>query len=168
MDESVHTGQAVHDATPTPVTAVPDAPQMSPSSQKKAFWEMQKYGIVVIAILAASGASVYFFTQAKQPAPVPITVPTQVPAPTAALLSLVVVRPNSGDVAVDGEILVKGTTLPRISVALYSDSDDTIVESDEGGNFEGTLSMEKGENILTVTAFTEDGQEKSTTLTVSY
>ena len=85
----------------------------------------------------------------------------------APSLTLSLLSPSEGDIAVDGEIVVRGNTLPNTTVVIFTQSDETSVESDEIGNFEETILLVDGENTLTVTAFSDDGQEKSISVSVN-
>jgi hypothetical protein len=68
---------------------------------------------------------------------------------------------------VDGEMLVKGNTLPSSTVAVYSDIDEDSVESDADGNFETVVNLPAEGGFLTVTAFSQGGEEKTVTLDVN-
>jgi len=76
--------------------------------------------------------------------------------------------PTSGEQAVDGEIIVSGQTLPNTTVLVYTESDQTSVESDSSGLFETTITLGKGSNALTVTAFGDNGDESSQSIDVVY
>ena len=65
-------------------------------------------------------------------------------------------------------MLVKGQTLPNSTVVIYSNTDETDVESDASGNFEGTTLLATGSNSLVVTAFSDTGEEKSVSLDIVY
>lgn len=68
---------------------------------------------------------------------------------------------------VEGDIItVSGRTSPNTVVAIYSETDQNLRESDSRGNFEGKLKLEPGINSLTITAFGENGDEKSLSLDV--
>ncbi len=83
-------------------------------------------------------------------------------------LSLTLESPASGDIVLDDLVLVKGKTLPQTTVVFYTETDENSMESDSQGNFEGTLTLEIGINTLTVTAFAENGEEKTITLDLVY
>lgn len=73
------------------------------------------------------------------------------------------------DSVVDGDqVVVKGKTLPNTAVVFYTDNDQNSVESDTNGQFEGTIALSSGINSLIVTAYAENGEEKSTTLDLVY
>lgn len=84
------------------------------------------------------------------------------------LFSLTVDSPKDGELAIDGEILVTGRTNPDSTVAVFTETDETIVESDSSGYFETTVKLSQGINSLNVTAFGENGQEKTESIDVVY
>lgn len=83
-------------------------------------------------------------------------------------LTLTLDSPNQYSKALDDEIYVRGKTLPNITVVLFNESDEEILQSDAMGNFEGKLLLGKGENQLTITAFSDTGEERSLSLEVLY
>jgi len=81
-------------------------------------------------------------------------------------LTLSLESPQEGSLIVDGNVSVKGETLPGAVVVFYTDEDQNSVEADANGNFQGDISLVYGINTLVVTAFSEDGQEKTVTADV--
>jgi hypothetical protein len=121
---------------------------------------------VVILILLTVGIAIallYVF-RGREAESVTIAPPTETPK----VLSLSIESPNDGTVATDGEVMVKGKTLPNTAVVFYTDTTDNSVESDGSGNFEGKIALASGINTLTVTAIDEGGEEKSVTLDIVY
>ncbi len=62
---------------------------------------------------------------------------------------------------VEGEMLVEGKTLPNTTVAILSDVDEVIVDSDDVGSFRETLVVGKDGGLVQVVAFGDDNQEKT-------
>lgn len=91
----------------------------------------------------------------------PRATPTMVPEPTPAALFLNI---DTKLGSVDGEMLVSGRTLPDSAVVIYTDSDETNVQSDSTGSFEGTLLVSPEDQYIHAAVFAADGQEKTTTL----
>lgn len=83
-------------------------------------------------------------------------------------LTLTLDSPNQNTKAYDDEILIRGKTLPNTTVVLFNETDEEILQSDARGNFKGTLLLSQGKNLLTVTAFSDTGEEKSLNLEVDY
>lgn len=123
--------------------------------------------LVVLGLLISVGAAAVIWFQPKA-SPPPQVVIEVTPAPVAKPVTLDVTSPTEGEVAVNSEILVKGKTLPNVTVAVFTESDEDTIESDASGNFETTITLVEGINSLTVIAMTEEGEEKMVTLDVVY
>lgn len=76
--------------------------------------------------------------------------------------------PSDGSLAENNQLVVKGRTSPRATVVYFTDSDQGSTEADEKGTFSGTMLLASGINTLTVTAYNEDGEEKSIVIDVVY
>ena len=157
---------------PVPSPVPPSVPSVSlPPVRPKVRWP---FIIVLIIAVVASGAVIAYtrfgFQPVKPtPAPQPIVMApaaTSTPAPQPLFLTLT--SPKSGDLAVNEELLIKGQTLPNVTVVIYSDSDETDIESDASGNFEGTVLLAQGTNSLVITAFADTGEEMSLNLDITY
>ena len=83
-------------------------------------------------------------------------------------LFLNLASPADGDVILGSEIMVKGKTLPNVTVLFFTETDENSVESDENGNFSGSLNLSNGINPLTVVAISRKGEEKTLNLNVVY
>lgn len=132
--------------------------QGEPQKQKSKYLPIVFFVLILLVVGFASYAFIQKF-QTKEEAP-PLSQESQ--ALTLSLLS-----PANGDQVVDDELLVRGNTLPNATVVIFTDSDETSVDSDENGYFEGTVLLSEGQNTLTVTAFSDDGQEKSVSVNVT-
>ncbi len=114
--------------------------------------------VVIVAVIGIAGLMFYYQNSIKQ-AVVPVN-------KVAVPLGLTLESPVDGSLIKDNKVLVKGRTAPNTTVVFYTDSDDNSIQSDENGNFESYISLGEGINTLTVTAFGENGDEKSVTLDV--
>ena len=123
-------------------------------------------GIGVLLVGAAS--ALIIFSQTGKSEPVTNTETQAVTPKVAQELALNIDSPTDGTVLASNVATIKGKTLPNITVAYYSDTDDGTVDSDASGNFEGTLKLANGINTVTITAFGNGGEEKSTTMTIVY
>ncbi len=83
-------------------------------------------------------------------------------------LTLDLINPKDGELAVNDEILITGKTLPGATVAVFDEIDEATVVSNQDGSFETTLKLTMGINSITVTSYTDDGEEKSITLDIVY
>ena len=84
--------------------------------------------------------------------------------PTSTPFFLNIYSPSNEINAVNGEVLISGKTLPNTTVLIYSDSDEASLESDADGKFEGTLLVNETGGLIKVTAFGDNGEEKSKTI----
>lgn len=83
-------------------------------------------------------------------------------------LTLSLLSPSENTSAVDDQILIKGKTLPNTTVVLYSEFDEEILQSNTNGDFEGKLFLDSGKNVLTISAFSDTGEEKTLNLEIDY
>lgn len=113
--------------------------------------------ILILAIAAAGILAYYYFTAGQGNPVLPVSQNT---------LTLALESPIEDTLITDNRVLVKGKTLPGTTVAFYTDADTNSVEADASGNFEGTVGLVEGINTLTITAFSENGEEKSTTMDI--
>lgn len=88
--------------------------------------------------------------------------------PILAPLTLTLESPVDEQLFIGEELLVKGKTLPNIPVVVFTDTDTNSTESDEKGSFETTIVLAGGINSLTVSAFADNGEEKSLALNLVY
>lgn len=150
--------------TPVPTVSLPPRPKV-----RLPF-------LIVLGLAIVLSGSVIAYTQFglfRKPQPPVVAQPialvpaaTSTPAPQPLFLTLT--SPKSGDLAVNEELLIKGQTLPNVTVVIYSENDETDVESDASGNFEGTILLAQGTNSLVITAFADTGEETSLNLDITY
>ena len=119
-----------------------------------------KIALLTLSFLALAGGTYFWFQNQSQT--------SYTPPLKQESFSLVVDNPKDGELAVNGEILVTGTTAPNSSVAVFTETDETIVESNNTGHFETTVKLAQGINSLNVTAFDQNGQEKTVSIDVVY
>lgn len=136
-----------------------DAPSTPPAAPepKKRHTPVLVYALLVLVIVEA-GASYALIRQWTTPAPQQLTIPA--PAPFVLALN----SPKGETTAVDGEIVVNGTTLPDTAIVIYSDVDQTSLESGADGKFESTILVNPTGDTVTVTAYKDTGEEKSETV----
>ena len=147
----------------SPVPSVSEVPPAAdpPKSNTALFVIL---GLVIVA-LVTTGAVVWVMRPTK-PATQPELAQVAPPSPTLQPLFLKLTSPINGEQAVDGEIIVSGQTLPNTTVLIYTESDQASVESDATGLFETTITLVKGSNALTITAFADNGNESSQSIEV--
>lgn len=140
------------------------APALSTVPVKKNYIPLIAVGAMLV-ILLISGL-VFLSLKPKPEVTQPVIIP-QVKTESKPL-TLQLTSPGEGDLAVNDEILVKGTTLPNSTVVIYTETDQTSVQSSTSGDFESTVKLTSGINSVNVSAFADDGQEKSMSINVVY
>lgn len=115
--------------------------------------------LFLLVLLIVAGVAIYYFKIA------PIKSFPQVAVPSKPL-TLSLESPSNGSLSVNNKVTVKGKTLPNTTVIFYTEEDQNSVESNNQGSFEGEINLAYGISSLTVTAFSENGEEKSVTLDV--
>lgn len=123
--------------------------------------------LLILAAVVAGGSYLYFyqFNQSKTPELNPQQI-RLVQAPESLFLTLE--SPTASSQVVDDTVLVKGKTLPNTPVVMFNEVDDLNIQSDSNGNFQGRLTLGQGENDLTISAFGDDGSEKTLTVKISF
>ncbi|MBI4129977.1 hypothetical protein HY468_01530 [Candidatus Roizmanbacteria bacterium] len=121
------------------------------------------FGVVGILV----GLLVIGYTMFLKPPKTPPIIQQPIQQPTPAELTLTLESPTDGTLVVENEILVQGTT-NGTTIAIFTETDETIVESTFDGRFETTVQLSPGINSLIITAYSAEGQEKTITLNVVY
>ncbi len=143
----------------------------APSTSRK------KYLLAAVAVtflVVAAGAGSYFLqgfsTKVTPQAATKITqAPVQAAVTTAPkILELLVDSPTGEMVTKSGKVTVSGKTEPNTTVVFYNDIDQNSVESDNSGHFAGTIALAPGINPLVVSAFTDQGEQKTLNLNLVY
>ena len=107
----------------------------------------------------------------------PKLVGTVIPSPSSTSLSpsvppsslfLTLDQPEDESIINQPKISVSGTTLPSAQIAITYEEGEVLTEADAEGNFQNEISLIGGANEITVTAFGEEGEEISKSLTVVY
>lgn len=99
-----------------------------------------------------------------------VTVPTEeveepTPAPT---LELIVTSPEDNTISEEEMIEVSGQTIPNAIIAIIYPDGEKLLEADEDGSFSTEISLIGGDNEIKISAFNEEGDEVSKTLTVVF
>lgn len=90
-------------------------------------------------------------------------------SPTAVTtLNLTIATPEDESIVNKGTLTVTGMTTPNSTVSLSSDKSETIVTAYDKGNFTGSVELNEGTNVVTVTSFTSDGETIEKQITVVY
>lgn len=102
---------------------------------------------------------------------VPTTTPTEevevTPTPTPTL-ELVITSPENNTISEEEIIEVSGQTVPRAIIAITYPEGEKLLEADEDGSFSTEISLIGGDNLIEISAFNDEGDEATKTLTVVY
>lgn len=125
------------------------------------------YLLLLIAIVAVEFVTIPIFTSRIMQS-IPAGTPEKdLVLPVKKPLFLTILSPGDQTGHVNGEVLVSGQTLPNTVVAVYSDTDDTMMESDATGAFEGTVVVSSNGGLLRISAFAKTGEEVSQTVAIA-
>lgn len=87
------------------------------------------------------------------------------PAPT---LELVITSPEDNIISEKEIIEIEGQTIANAIIAITYPDGEKILEADEDGNFSTEISLIGGDNQIKISAFNDQGDEASKTLTIVY
>jgi len=82
--------------------------------------------------------------------------------------SLTIVKPEDESLSSTATIPVSGTTEPGAQVVVIGEKSEEIIEADENGVFSTEISLVSGTNEITVTAYSDKGDEATKTILVVY
>ncbi len=117
--------------------------------------------IAVVVGLLVAGVGFYFFTSSKmQPKTKNPTVASATPHPTdTSKLSLTITNPQSESVTTKSLTTISGSTSPDATVMINTGSTDSVVTPSSSGAFSSDISLDDGENQITITAIATSGEE---------
>lgn len=146
-------------SVPQPEQPTPPVPVAEHTKKKLPFVPVV---LLLTAILLASFGIAYYISGKTVPVREQADDPQEVTTQEELFLAL----DSTESTTVDGELLVRGRTLPDTTVVVYTNEDEESLESDATGAFETTVLVSE-EDSVTVTAYSEDGEEQSQTFAVS-
>lgn len=82
--------------------------------------------------------------------------------------SLTVVKPEDESLVSTDKITVSGTTEPGAQVVVIGEKSEVIIETDENGVFSTEINLTSGTNEITVTAYSNNGDEATKSILVVY
>lgn len=135
---------------------------------------MRKEVLVAIIIGFGLGLVITFgiWTANKALREAPPAVPTEeeaevTPTPIPAL-ELVIVSPENNTISEEEMIEVSGQTAPNAIIAIAYPEGEKLFEADENGSFSTEISLIGGDNLIEISAFNDEGDQVTKTLTVVY
>jgi len=90
---------------------------------------------------------------------------TPTPTPT---LELVITSPENNTISEEEIIEVSGQTIPNAIIAITYPEGEKLFEADEDGSFSTEISLIGGDNLIEISAFNDEGDEATKTLTVVF
>lgn len=82
--------------------------------------------------------------------------------------SLTIVKPEDESLSSTDITPVSGTTEPGAQVVVISEKSEEIIEADENGVFSTNVGLVSGTNEITVTAYSNNGDEVTKSILVGY
>lgn len=90
------------------------------------------------------------------------------PTPTPAGFSLNILSPDDEALIDTSKTELKGSSVAKAIIVIVSEKEEKIIEADENGSFATEVSLVRGINEITITAFNQEGEKTSKTLNVVY
>ena len=94
--------------------------------------------------------------------------PTATPIPIEETVSLEIEEPENEIISQKENLTIKGKSVVSATVVIIWEEGEDILVADEEGNFETEITLIGGENIIDITAYDDEGNSASKTLTVTY
>ena len=86
----------------------------------------------------------------------------------ASPITLTLASPEDESIVKEDKVSVEGKTAPSATVSLIYENGESLITADEDGNFSESVPLIGGANEITITAFGEEGNEATQTVTVVY
>lgn len=90
------------------------------------------------------------------------------PTPTQSVNQIKIVTPEDHAVVFESILPIKGSTVPGSTVVIVSDDDEKIIDTDNNGSFDTTISLTGGENNILISAFSQDTPLASVSMQIIY
>lgn len=100
--------------------------------------------------------------------PSPESTITSTPAPTVPSSALIITFPEDNFLSNKEKIEIKGKAPISSSIVILYEEGEKIIEADEEGNFQTEITLVGGDNEITISAYTPEGEEITKTLNVVY
>lgn len=125
--------------------------------------------LAIVAIIAGLivASSMFYFYQGKKPP----SSPAESPTPSVfqnGKSTLIIESPENESITDEKVIAVKGKSNPHALIVLTTDTKDFTLMSGEDGVFEQEITLSASENILTITAYPENGASETKEIIVTY
>jgi len=138
---------------------------------------MKKEVLIAIVIGFALGLLITFGiwtankalkTQSETPVEETKTEAVVEPTPTPAGFSLNILSPEDDALIDTNKAEIKGSSVAQAIIVIVAEKEEKIIEADENGSFATEVTLVRGINEITVTAFNQEGEKTSQSLSVVY
>jgi len=126
--------------------------------------------IFVLIGLLVAGILFYFYQSTKVVNNAPSNV-TSSPTPTVGAKSNIFITLNqpTDEVVVDNKTLqISGKTITNATIVIITDSNQFVLQPTSQGNFSTTVTLDNGQNLITIQAIAQNGETVSVKRTVTY
>lgn len=120
------------------------------------------FGVVGFILVKPKAVVAPAVTPVITPTPTPVPSPT--PTPTVKNEIKLVVDNKDGSIVKTNKVIIKGATIPKAEVFI----NDLELVADALGNFTGTVTLEEGDNPISIVAVDENGNYSEEEITIIY
>lgn len=94
--------------------------------------------------------------------------PTNTPTPIEKTVSLEIEEPENEIISQVEKLTIKGKSIPEATIVIIWEEGEDILVADDDGKFETQITLIGGENIIDISAYDDEGNSTSKTLTATY
>jgi hypothetical protein len=126
--------------------------------------------IFVLIGLLAAGILFYFYQSTKVVNNAPSNVVSS-PTPTVSEKSNIFIsidQPADEAVVSSKTLQISGKTIANATIVIITDSDQFVLQPTAVGNFSTTVTLNNGQNLITIQAIAQNGETVSLKRTVTY
>jgi len=99
---------------------------------------------------------------------VPEEKPTSTPTPIEKTVSLEIEEPENEIISQTEKLTIKGKSIPSATIVVVWEEGEDILVANEDGKFETEITLIGGENIIDISAYDDEGNSTSKTITATY
>ena len=123
----------------------------------------------LIGIVVAIGAFfIYQSTKKVDPSEIKkISIEDPTPTPSSSVF-VTIERPRDEEVTDERLITISGKTVPNAKIVVLTQSNEEAAVAASNGNFSTEITLDDGDNIIEISAITQNGETAKTKLTVTY
>lgn len=134
---------------------------------------MKKERLILAFVAIAAGlivaSSIFYFYQNKRAPSVFPNQPSQAtPSATNGRPVLEVINPQDESITDSKTIEITGKSQPKALIVINANSNDYVVTAEDDGTFTQKIALADLENIISITAYTENGVSETKELTIIY